>query len=161
MLGNARLWMSTHDCLMDTETKMSLDNFSPETQFSCRTQLQLNSHPVFSSLVSVLPLLLCFICFVKFEVFYFENKVLRKIFGTKMEEEIEGRNILRVETLHDVPASPDVSRIVRLRRMKYVGHVVLTGEKICRTLMDKFEEKILFERSRRRWENFKIDLKLN
>jgi hypothetical protein len=98
---------------------------------------------------------------VKFEVFYFENKVLRKIFGTKMEEEIEGRNILRVETLHDVPASPDVSRIVRLRRMKYVGHVVLTGEKICRTLMDKFEEKILFERSRRRWENFKIDLKLN
>jgi len=42
MSSNARLLMSIRGFLMGIEMKMSLDNFSSEAQFACKTRLQVN-----------------------------------------------------------------------------------------------------------------------
>jgi hypothetical protein len=73
----------------------------------------------------------------------FENKVLRRIFGPKMDEVTERWRKLHNEELRDLYSSPSIIRIIKLRRMTWVGHVARMGEK----------------RPRLRWaDNSKIDL---
>jgi hypothetical protein len=47
-----------------------------------------------------------------------ENKVLRRIFGPKMNEVTGVRRKLHNKELHDLYFSPSIIRIIKLRRMK-------------------------------------------
>jgi hypothetical protein len=52
-----------------------------------------------------------------------EKRVLRRMFGPKREEVA-----LRVEQLHNLYTSPNIVKLVKVRTMAFVGHVVLMGE---------------------------------
>jgi len=49
--------------------------------------------------------------------------VLRGIFGPKRKEVAGGWRKLYNEELHEVYDSPNIIRVIKLRRMKWVGHV--------------------------------------
>jgi len=58
----------------------------------------------------------------------FENRVLRRIFGPRRDEVTgELRRLHNVE-LNDMYASPNTVRVIKLRRMRWAGHVVHMGE---------------------------------
>jgi hypothetical protein len=52
----------------------------------------------------------------------FENRVLRKIFGHKREEDASWRK-LHNDQLHNLYSSPNIVRVIKSRRMRWVGHV--------------------------------------
>jgi hypothetical protein len=83
----------------------------------------------------------------------FENRVLRKIFGPKRDEVTGEWRKLHNEELHDLYSSPSIIRIIKLRRMRWAGHVAHMGEKrnANRLLVGKPEEKRPLGRPRRRW----------
>jgi hypothetical protein len=57
----------------------------------------------------------------------FENRVLRKIFGPKRDEVTgEWRKLLN-EELRDLYSSPSIIRIIKLRRIRWAGHVARMG----------------------------------
>jgi hypothetical protein len=92
----------------------------------------------------------------------FENRVLRRIFGTKRDEAIGDWRKLRNEELHNLYGSPSIIRIVKSRRMRWAGHVARMGEKrnAYRILVGKPEGKRPLGRLRRRWEdNIKMDVR--
>jgi hypothetical protein len=59
----------------------------------------------------------------------FENRVLRRIFGPKRDEVTGEWRELHNKELHDLYASPSIIRIIKLRRMRWAGHVARMGEK--------------------------------
>jgi hypothetical protein len=68
---------------------------------------------------------------------------------------------LHNEELHDLYSSPIIIRIMKSRRMRWVGHVARMGEKriAYRLLVGKPEGKRPLGRSRRRWvDNIGMDL---
>jgi hypothetical protein len=56
-----------------------------------------------------------------------ENRVLRRIFEPKMDEETGGWIKLHNEELHSLHSSPDIIRIIESRRMRWAVHVVRMG----------------------------------
>jgi hypothetical protein len=48
----------------------------------------------------------------------FENRVLRRIFGTKRDEVMEEWRKLHSEELHNLYSSPDIIRQIKSRRMR-------------------------------------------
>jgi hypothetical protein len=58
----------------------------------------------------------------------FENRVLRKIFGPERDV-VTGWSKLHNEKLHNLYSSPSIIRIMKSRRMRWVGHVTQMGEK--------------------------------
>jgi hypothetical protein len=50
----------------------------------------------------------------------FEDRVLRKIFGPKRDKVIRGWRKLHNEELHNVYCSPNIIRIIRSRRIRWV-----------------------------------------
>jgi hypothetical protein len=89
----------------------------------------------------------------------FENRVLRKIFGTKREEDGSWRKLYNDE-FHDLYSSPNIIRVIKSRRMRWTGHVVHMGEGrgAYRVLVGRPEVKGSLGRPRRRWEdNIKMD----
>jgi hypothetical protein len=56
----------------------------------------------------------------------FENTVLRKIFGPKREEDGSWRKLHN--ELHNLYSSPNIVRVIKSRRMRWVGHVVRMGQ---------------------------------
>jgi hypothetical protein len=58
----------------------------------------------------------------------FEDKVLRRIFGPKRDEATGRWRKLRNEELRDLYSSPSIIRIIKSRRMRWVGHVTRMGE---------------------------------
>jgi hypothetical protein len=52
-----------------------------------------------------------------------ENRVLRRIFGTKRDGVTGGWRKLHNEELHNLYSSPNIIRIFKSRRMRWVGHV--------------------------------------
>ena len=58
----------------------------------------------------------------------FENIVLRRIFGPKSDEVMGEWRRLHNEELNDLYSSPNIVRVLKLRRMRWAGHVVLMGE---------------------------------
>jgi hypothetical protein len=53
--------------------------------------------------------------------------VLRRIFGSKMDEVREGWRKLHNEELNDVYFSPNIVRVIKSRRMRWAGHVARVG----------------------------------
>jgi hypothetical protein len=56
-----------------------------------------------------------------------ENRVLRRIFGTKREELAGGWGRLRNEELHKLYTSPNIIRVMKSRRIRWVEHVARMG----------------------------------
>jgi hypothetical protein len=57
----------------------------------------------------------------------FENRVLRKICGLKRDEVTGGWGKLHNEELHNLYSLLSVIRIIKTRRMRWVGHVAQMG----------------------------------
>jgi hypothetical protein len=83
----------------------------------------------------------------------FENRVLRRIFGPKRDGVTGGWRKLYNEELHNLYSSPSIIRIIKLRKMRWVGHVAQIGEKrnVYRLLVGKPEGKRPLVRPRRWW----------
>jgi hypothetical protein len=90
-----------------------------------------------------------------------ENRVLRKIFGPKREENGSWRK-LHNDELHSLYSSPNIVRLIKSRRMRWAGHVARMGEGrgAYRVLVGRPEEKRPLGRPRRKWEdNIKMDFR--
>jgi hypothetical protein len=57
----------------------------------------------------------------------FENRVLRRIFGPKRDEVTGGWRKLHNKELHGLYSSPSIIRVIKARRMTWVGHVARMG----------------------------------
>jgi hypothetical protein len=91
----------------------------------------------------------------------FANRVLRRIFGSKRDEVTGEWRKLHNEELHDLYPSPNIVRVIKPIRMRWVRHVARMGERrgVYRFLVGKPEGKRPLVRLRSRWEdNIKTDL---
>jgi hypothetical protein len=91
----------------------------------------------------------------------FENRVLRRRFGSKKDEVMGEWRQLHNEELRDLYSSPSIIRIIKSRRMRWAGHVARIGEKrnAYRLLVEKPDGKRPLGRPRRRWvDNIRMDL---
>jgi hypothetical protein len=57
------------------------------------------------------------------------NRVLRRIFGPKRDEVMGDWSKLHNEELHNLYSSPNIIRMIKSRRVRWVGHVARMGEK--------------------------------
>jgi hypothetical protein len=90
-----------------------------------------------------------------------ENRMLRKIFGLRREEDILWRK-LHNDELHNLYSSPNIVRVIKSRRMRWTGHVAHMGEgrDVYRVLYGRSKGKKPLRRPRQRWENnIKMDLR--
>jgi len=91
----------------------------------------------------------------------FENRLLRRI-GPKRDEVTEEWRKLYNKELNDLYSSPNIVRLMKLRRKRWAGHVAIMGERrgVYRVLVGKPEGKRPLGRPRLRWEdNIKTDLR--
>jgi hypothetical protein len=86
----------------------------------------------------------------------FANRLLRRMFGPKRNGLTGGWR-----KLHNLYSSSSIIRIIKSRRMRWMGHVARMGEKrnVYRLLVGKPEGKRQLGRPRRTWiDNIKMDL---
>jgi len=91
----------------------------------------------------------------------FENRMLRGIFGPKRDEVTGKWRKLYNEELSDLYSLPNIVQVVKLRRMRWEGHVACMseGRGVHRVLVGRPEGKRPLGRPRHRWEdNIKMDL---
>jgi len=91
----------------------------------------------------------------------FENMVLRRIFGPRRDELTGEWGRLHNEELNDLYSSPNIVQVIKLRRMRWAGHVACTGEErgVYRVLVGKPEGRRPLGKPRRRWvDNIRMDL---
>jgi hypothetical protein len=87
--------------------------------------------------------------------------VLRRILEPKRDGVTGGWRKLHNDELHNLYSLPSIIRIIKLRRMRWAGHVARMREKsnVCRLLVGKTEGKRPLGRPRLRWiDNIKMDL---
>jgi hypothetical protein len=90
----------------------------------------------------------------------FENRVLRRIFGPKREEDGSWRK-LHSDELHSLYSSPNTVRVDKSMRMRWARHVARMGKGrgVYRVFVGRPEGKRPLARPKRRWEdNIKIDI---
>ena len=90
----------------------------------------------------------------------FENRILRRIFGPKRDENVEWRR-LHNEELHSLYRSHNIVMVIKSRRLRWAGHVARMEE--CRSafkiVISKPTGNRPLGRPRRRWEdNIRMDL---
>ena len=59
----------------------------------------------------------------------YKNRVLRRIFGPKRDEVAEEWRKLHNQKLKDLYCSPNIVRVIKSRRLRWVGHVARMGER--------------------------------
>ena len=59
----------------------------------------------------------------------FENRVLRRVFGTKRDEVTGEWTKLHNEELSDLYSLPNIVQVVKSRRMRWAGHMARMGER--------------------------------
>ena len=87
--------------------------------------------------------------------------MLTRSFGPKRDEVTEEWRKLHNEELNDLYCSPNIVRVMKSRRIRWVGHVARMGERrgVYRALVEKPEGKRPLGRARCRWGyNIKMDL---
>jgi hypothetical protein len=92
----------------------------------------------------------------------FENRVLRRIFGPKRDEATGAWRRLHNEELNDLYSSPNIIRVIKLRTLRWAGHVARMGEErgAYRILLGRPEGRRPLGRPRHRWEdNIKMDIR--
>jgi hypothetical protein len=57
----------------------------------------------------------------------FENRVLRRIFGLKRDEVTREWRELHNEELNDLYSAPNIIRVIKSRRIRWVEHVARVG----------------------------------
>ena len=89
----------------------------------------------------------------------FENRVLRRIFGSKGDEVTGEWRKLQNEELNDLYCSPNIVRVIKSIGMRWAGHVARVGERrdVYRVLVGNPEGKSLLGRPSIGWEgNIKL-----
>ena len=92
-----------------------------------------------------------------------ENRALRRIFGPKRDGVTGEWRKLHNEELNDLYFSPGIVRVIKSRRMRWVGHVahMEEGRGVHKVLVGKPEGRRPLGRPRCRWEdNIKMDLEV-
>ena len=90
----------------------------------------------------------------------FKNRVLRRTGPKRNEVTGEWRKLYNKE-LNDMYCSPNIVWLIKLRKMRWAGHLARMGERkgVYRVLVEKPDGKRPLGRPRRRWEdNIKMDL---
>jgi hypothetical protein len=90
----------------------------------------------------------------------FENRVLRRIFGPNRDEVTGEWRKVHNEELNDLYSLPTIVRVIKSRRLRWLGHVARMGEgrRVYR-VVGKPEGKRPLRRPRLRWEdNVRMDL---
>jgi hypothetical protein len=84
----------------------------------------------------------------------FVNRVLCRIFGPKREEVVEGWRRLHNENLHNLCASPNITGMIKSRRIRWSVHVACMGEmrNAYSISVEKPERKRPLGRPRHKWE---------
>ena len=59
----------------------------------------------------------------------FEKRVLRRIFGPKMDEVTREWRKLHIEELNDLYSSPNIVWVIKMGRMRWAGHVARMRER--------------------------------
>jgi hypothetical protein len=89
----------------------------------------------------------------------FGRKVLRKIFVLKRDEVTRDWRKLDNDELHDFYSSPNIIRIIKLKRMRWAEHLARMWRSVYRILARNREGNRSLGRLRRMWEdNVKTDL---
>ena len=89
--------------------------------------------------------------------------VLRRIFGPRRDEVTGEWRRLHNKELNDLFSSPNIVQVIKLRRMRWAGHVAHMGEerRVYRVLVGKPEGKRPLGRPRCRWmDNIRLDLQV-
>jgi hypothetical protein len=85
----------------------------------------------------------------------FENRVVRRVFGPKRDEVTGEWRKLHNDKLNDLYSLPNIVGVVKLRRMRWAGHVARMGQDrgVHRVLEGKPQGKSPLGRPRYRWED--------
>ena len=73
----------------------------------------------------------------------FEKRVLKRIFGTKMDVVTGEWRKIHNEELNDTYCSPIIFRVIKSRRMRWAGHVARMGDRrgVYRVLVGNLRER--------------------
>ena len=86
---------------------------------------------------------------------------MRRIFGPRRDEVTGEWRRLHNEELNDLYSSPNIVRMIKWRRMRWVGHVARMDDErgVYRVLVGKLEGRRPLGRPKRRWmNNIRLDL---